>query len=212
MEPDAAWICLVTEGPKTVQTPSPPEPTLLRRVWDVKSEGALATLRLPCNPHALAWHPGGRALVHTNREDDEADRVALTDYHASPARLKAASDRQITTDDEARAAASFTGLSACKEAVLRCGRPATGRSLLTRRHAPPHQPAGAVAELCCGHTGPTQLRAASNRQITMNVAHLGAAPARSPCQALLGPAGLLPQRSPPALQRLEAGHLCRGQA
>ena len=67
----------------------------------MKADVAQAVLKLGCNPHSLAWHPSGKALVHSNREDSEADRLAVTDFSASPAKLRAAKDRQISTEDEA---------------------------------------------------------------------------------------------------------------
>ena len=66
----------------------------------MKSDAPQATLQLECNPHSLTWHPGGKSLVLSNLEDSEADRIEILEYVASPAKLREAKDRQLTTQDE----------------------------------------------------------------------------------------------------------------
>lgn len=64
----------------------------------MRSGSALASLKLAGSPRTLVWHPGGKALVHSVPHS-QVDHIAVTEYQASPARLRVAQDRQFTTHE-----------------------------------------------------------------------------------------------------------------
>ena len=68
------------------------------RVWDAKTGQAACSLHLQHDPQTLAWHPGGAALVVTNAQHVEQDRLVCIGFQASPAKLRVS--REARTEDE----------------------------------------------------------------------------------------------------------------
>ena len=109
------------------------------RVWDAKTGQAACSLHLQHDPQTLAWHPGGAALVVTNAQHVEQDRLVCLGFQASPAKLRVS--REARTEDEVSGAVHPGGEGWWAGCLLLWGHEAgslTGRQQRAQGMAQPH--------------------------------------------------------------------------